>query len=83
MIPPLAPIPAPALLTAIQERDLARAIRAGRRARQLAPRACAGNYPPLSPPAPPPPPSSPPSSRACPSPRMPSPPSSAPSCPAP
>ncbi len=33
MIPPLAPIPAPAVLTAAQERDLARLIRAGRRAR--------------------------------------------------
>jgi len=38
MIPPLAPIPAPAVLTAIQEHDLARAIRAGRRARLLAQR---------------------------------------------
>ena len=38
MIPPPAPIPAPAVLTAIQERDLARAIRAGRRARLLAQR---------------------------------------------
>jgi len=38
MIPPPAPIPAPAVLTAAQERDLARAIRAGRRARLLAQR---------------------------------------------
>jgi len=38
MIPPPAPIPAPAVLTATQERDLARAIRAGRRARLLAQR---------------------------------------------
>ncbi len=36
MIPP--PVPAPAVLTAAQERDLARAIRAGRRARLLAQR---------------------------------------------
>ena len=36
MIPP--PVPAPAVLTATQERDLARAIRAGRRARLLAQR---------------------------------------------
>ncbi len=38
MILPPAPIPAPAVLTAAQERDLARAIRAGRRARLLAQR---------------------------------------------
>jgi len=38
MIPPPAPIPAPAVLTAAQERDLARLIRAGRRARLLAQR---------------------------------------------
>jgi len=38
MIPPPAPIPAPIVLTAAQERDLARAIRAGRRARLLAQR---------------------------------------------
>ncbi len=38
MIPPPAPIPAPAVLTATQARDLARAIRAGRRARLLAQR---------------------------------------------
>ncbi len=38
MIPPPAPIPAPTVLTATQERDLARAIRAGRRARLLAQR---------------------------------------------
>ncbi len=38
MIPPPTPIPAPAVLTATQERDLARAIRAGRRARLLAQR---------------------------------------------
>ena len=38
MIPPPAPIPAPTVLTAAQERDLARAIRAGRRARLLAQR---------------------------------------------
>ncbi len=38
MISPPAPIPAPAVLTAAQERDLARAIRAGRRARLLAQR---------------------------------------------
>jgi len=36
MIPP--PVPAPAVLTAAQERDLAQVIRAGRRARQLAQR---------------------------------------------
>jgi len=38
MIPPPAPIPAPAVLTAAQERDLARLIRTGRRARLLAQR---------------------------------------------
>ncbi len=38
MIPPPAPIPAPPVLTAAQERDLARAIRGGRRARLLAQR---------------------------------------------
>jgi len=38
MIPPPAPIPAPAVLTAAQERDLAQVIRAGRRARLLAQR---------------------------------------------
>jgi len=38
MIPPPALDPAPAVLTAAQERDLARAIRAGRRARLLAQR---------------------------------------------
>jgi len=38
MIPPPAPIPAPAVLTVAQERDLARAIRAGRRAHLLAQR---------------------------------------------
>ncbi len=40
MIPSPAPIPAPAptVLTAAQERDLARAMRAGRRARLLAQR---------------------------------------------
>jgi len=38
MIPPPAPIPAPAVLTAAQERDVARLIRAGRRARLLAQR---------------------------------------------
>ena len=38
MIPPPAPIPAPAVLTAAQERDFARLIRAGRRARLLAQR---------------------------------------------
>ncbi len=38
MIPPPVPIPAPAVLTAAQERDVARLIRAGRRARLLAQR---------------------------------------------
>ncbi len=38
MIPPPVPAPAPAVLTAAQERDLAQVIRAGRRARLLAQR---------------------------------------------